>query len=210
MAEESNQDGHAGAAVGDVDAGSATHPAVKYTVEQLTKMHVLFAHTGDHKSRDLAEEKQKEFEGRGGKISLVFQPSGRPATNDDLANHPEQVKIKFTYTKEYKQTKSISTKANTKSSAKAPRSNARPVEVSSISAPEPELAGLGWTKKEFLRTGGTTKTINKTDKYWYTPQLDKKLRSMTEVRRFLNCLQMTGSGDERVAFEWMQQGCGRN
>jgi hypothetical protein len=92
----------------DVETSSTTPPAVKYTIKQLTKMHVLFAHSGDHKSRSLAEEKQKDFESRGGKISFFYEPTGLPATDNDLARNPAQVKIRITYTKKHKMKRSTS------------------------------------------------------------------------------------------------------
>lgn len=52
----------------------------------------------------------------------------------------------------------------------------------------------GWTKKTFQRQSG--KTAGTTDSYWYTPLLQKKLRSMIEVRRFMEALKKHGSEEE--------------
>lgn len=67
--------------------------------------------------------------------------------------------------------------------------------VEDIPAPEPELAALGWTRKAFRRSA----TPLHIDRYWYTPETQKKLRSRVEVSKFLAYLEDTG-GDEDEAF----------
>mmetsp|Transcript_29197 Transcript_29197/g.41324 ORF Transcript_29197/g.41324 Transcript_29197/m.41324 type:complete len:239 (+) Transcript_29197:1841-2557(+) len=55
-----------------------------------------------------------------------------------------------------------------------------------VGAPDEPLEGgwpAGWTKRIFQRASGATK--GSTDRYWYTPVLKKKLRSMAEVKRFI-------------------------
>ena len=51
----------------------------------------------------------------------------------------------------------------------------------------------GWTKKVFKRMGGSSK--GHTDRYWYSPKIKFKLRSVVDVRRFLKAMKMT-NGDE--------------
>eukprot|EP00542_Grammatophora_oceanica_P015950 CAMPEP_0194036044 /NCGR_PEP_ID=MMETSP0009_2-20130614/8436_1 /TAXON_ID=210454 /ORGANISM="Grammatophora oceanica, Strain CCMP 410" /LENGTH=539 /DNA_ID=CAMNT_0038677639 /DNA_START=225 /DNA_END=1841 /DNA_ORIENTATION=- len=55
----------------------------------------------------------------------------------------------------------------------------------------------GWTKKIFRRMNGATK--GSTDRYWYTPVTQRKLRSMKEVARFMGHLRDNG-GDEQAAW----------
>jgi hypothetical protein len=55
----------------------------------------------------------------------------------------------------------------------------------------------GWTKKKFERQSGLTKGT--LDAYWYTPVLQRKLRSLNEVKRFMKALADCG-GDEAKAW----------
>ena len=50
-----------------------------------------------------------------------------------------------------------------------------------------------WVKKVYGRTGGATK--GRSDKYWYSPKEKFKLRSMTQVKKFLMALAES-KGDE--------------
>jgi hypothetical protein len=61
--------------------------------------------------------------------------------------------------------------------------------------PAPEFPA-GWTRKTFERVGGITKGT--TDKYWYSPLEKVKLRSMTEVKKFME-LCLAHGGDEQKA-----------
>ena len=66
----------------------------------------------------------------------------------------------------------------------------------------PDDPGLtGWTLKKFVRQGGATK--GHLDRYWYTPVLKKKLRSLTEVKKFNGYLQQHDN-DEQVAWEYLK------
>lgn len=55
----------------------------------------------------------------------------------------------------------------------------------------------GWIKKKFERQSGKTKGA--LDSYWYSPILQKKLRSLAEVKRFIRELKANG-GDEEEAW----------
>jgi hypothetical protein len=71
--------------------------------------------------------------------------------------------------------------------------------------PEPdEIPGgsEGWTKRTFQRQSGATK--GDTDHYWYTPILEKKLRSLKEVGRFVEELA-NSKGDEEKAWRRFKQ-----
>jgi hypothetical protein len=83
-------------------------------------------------------------------------------------------------------------KKETKSPFSSP-GNAQLIE--SITAPEPELAGLGWTRKSFQRN--TNK--KHIDRYWFTPKIGVRLRSRPECIRFLKCLEKA-DGDEGKAY----------
>jgi len=74
-------------------------------------------------------------------------------------------------------------------------------EVACIDAPEDFLKGLGWKRREFSRKFG--KTSGRTDKYWYSPITQKKLRSIKEVQRFLAALETT-QGDEEEAWKMLK------
>jgi hypothetical protein len=53
-------------------------------------------------------------------------------------------------------------------------------------APEPELQGKGnWIKRTYKRHNSTKQF----DSYWYSPKLEKRLRSRIEVKRFLGYLE---------------------
>ena len=67
--------------------------------------------------------------------------------------------------------------------------------VETIIAPEPVLAGLGWIRNTYKRK----KDPSHYDKYWFTPKTGKKLRSVPEVHRFLECLKKV-NGDEEKAY----------
>ena len=71
--------------------------------------------------------------------------------------------------------------------------------------PDDPLEGgwpAGWTKKTFQRQSGATK--GSTDSYWFSPLTKRKLRSMTEVRRFVKALKEVDGGDEDAAFKKMK------
>ena len=55
----------------------------------------------------------------------------------------------------------------------------------------------GWIKKAVMRTVGVQK--GKADRYWYTPKLGFKLRSLSGVKRFIAALKEC-DGDEDQAF----------
>lgn len=59
----------------------------------------------------------------------------------------------------------------------------------------------GWTKRTFARQGGVT--AGHVDRYWYTPVLQKKLRSLTEVKKF-NAFLTANHGNEQVAWECLK------
>ncbi len=61
----------------------------------------------------------------------------------------------------------------------------------------------GWTKKTYERQSG--KTAGSTDSYWYSPITQVRLRSMAEVKRFLNALAQC-NGDESLAWKQIKQG----
>lgn len=61
--------------------------------------------------------------------------------------------------------------------------------------PEPTLP-LGWTIKHYKRTTG----LRHTDRYWFSPTLKKKFRSLAQVTRFLEFLTKV-NGDEAKAWE---------
>ena len=48
---------------------------------------------------------------------------------------------------------------------------------------------MGWTKKIFERSSGNSK--GHTDRYWFTPTQQYKLRSMKEVHRFFDALSQS-------------------
>jgi hypothetical protein len=109
-----------------------------------------------------------------------------------------------------KKKSAASSSPNKKSTTPAKGAGAGPKEVATVPAPEPEFAdnkyGKGWIRKEFLRASGATKGT--TDKYWYSPKMQHRLRSMAEVRRFLKCLEAK-EGDEEEAFKLFKKGGGR-
>jgi Methyl-CpG binding domain len=63
----------------------------------------------------------------------------------------------------------------------------------------------GWITKVFERQSGATKGT--TDRYWYSPICEYKLRSLTQVRKFLDLLEING-GDESVAIEILRRSGG--
>jgi len=72
--------------------------------------------------------------------------------------------------------------------------------------PDEPLAGggswpKGWIKRVFERKGGATN--GRADRYWYTPIQAYKLRSMVEVKRFLDALA-AANGDEPKAKQTMK------
>lgn len=56
----------------------------------------------------------------------------------------------------------------------------------------------GWIKKVFQRASGATK--GGTDRYWYSPIEQYKLRSIKEVQRYFECLEACAN-DERLAWK---------
>jgi hypothetical protein len=71
-------------------------------------------------------------------------------------------------------------------------------------APDEPIDGgwpTGWTKRTFERKSGASK--GHTDRYWYTPQKEYKLRSMVEVKRFMAFVKDT-NGDEELAWEYFK------
>jgi Methyl-CpG binding domain len=62
----------------------------------------------------------------------------------------------------------------------------------------PEGWPPGWITKVFERQSGATRGTR--DRYWYSPIRQCKLRSLVEVRRFLDILE-TNHGDEEVSFQ---------
>jgi hypothetical protein len=54
----------------------------------------------------------------------------------------------------------------------------------------------GWLKRLYERKGGATKGTK--DRYWYSPVLAVKLRSMVEVKRFVAALEMYGDDEEQA------------
>lgn len=74
------------------------------------------------------------------------------------------------------------------------------IEVWSGEPNEPLEGGwpTGWTKKIFERPSGATKGSH--DRYWYTPITKRKLRSMVEVKRFIEALGKS-NGDENQAWK---------
>ena len=56
----------------------------------------------------------------------------------------------------------------------------------------------GWTKKVYLRTKGKTK--GRRDSYWFTPEKHFRLRSMSEVDRYMSQLRRF-NGDEEMAMK---------
>jgi hypothetical protein len=68
-------------------------------------------------------------------------------------------------------------------------------------APDEFLAGReGWIRETHNRSTNTRHL----DKYWFTPKTNKKLRSVPEVRRFLELLDKM-NGDEDAAYEKMKK-----
>jgi hypothetical protein len=55
----------------------------------------------------------------------------------------------------------------------------------------------GWTVKHYKRTTG----LKHTDRYWFSPLLKKKFRSLAQVGRFLDVLNKQGGGDEAKSWE---------
>ena len=95
-----------------------------------------------------------------------------------------------------------SPKKKQKTNPKAKRSNhSEPQEIFSGLPDEPLPGGgggwpEGWTKKVVKRASGESK--GHTDRYWYTPITQLKLRSMVEVQKFIQALEQT-NGDEVAA-----------
>lgn len=84
----------------------------------------------------------------------------------------------------------------------APKSGSRSSPEVWSGAPDDDLgAGFqwsaGWIKKKFERQSGQSKGTF--DSYWYTPALQKRLRSIAEVKRFMTALKDQG-GDEEAAW----------
>jgi hypothetical protein len=50
--------------------------------------------------------------------------------------------------------------------------------------------------KKFSRMGGATK--GSVDRYWYSPTLQIKLRSMVQVKKFLAALKDNGGDEEKA------------
>ncbi len=52
----------------------------------------------------------------------------------------------------------------------------------------------GWKKRVYQRRSGASK--GHLDRYWYTPQLQVKLRSMPEIQRWLEAMKQTDGNEE--------------
>jgi len=73
----------------------------------------------------------------------------------------------------------------------------KPMEV--FNGPAPDI-GPDWTLKRLKRMGGATKGTE--DRYWFSPQLKKKFRSKTEIKKFKDALERLGAnGDEETAWK---------
>jgi hypothetical protein len=83
------------------------------------------------------------------------------------------------------------------------KKSSEPKEVSCGAPDEPIDGGWppGWTKRTFERKSGASK--RHTDRYWYTPQKEYKLRSMVEVKRFMAFVKDT-NGDEELPWEYFK------
>lgn len=86
-------------------------------------------------------------------------------------------------------------KVTSKTAAPVTSSNSAKVGAKEIWSGVPtekvEFSWAGWTKKTFQRQSGQTK--GGTDSYWYTPKNKYKLRSLTEVRRFVQLCKASGN-----------------
>jgi len=92
----------------------------------------------------------------------------------------------------------VKAKKTKQTKPKTPRSTPIPIWVGK---PDEKLEGGwpdGWVKKVFARKGGVSK--GQTDRYWFSPKTEKKLRSIVEVKRFTSFLKEC-DGDEDVAYK---------
>lgn len=124
------------------------------------------------------------------------QPTKRPRTT--TAKSPPPAK-KNGQTKAQKSAPQKASKSSSRSSSGVP-------EVWS-GKPDDNLGegfewSKGWTKKMYERQTGKTK--GRLDSYWFTPVLQKKLRSMLEVKGFMTALKAHG-GDEEAAWSSLKK-----
>jgi hypothetical protein len=69
--------------------------------------------------------------------------------------------------------------------------------------PEEDIPGGwpdGWMKRTFQRPGGQKQRF---DRYWYTPQMQYKLRSIVEIKKFMQYLK-DSNGDEETAYAYLK------
>jgi hypothetical protein len=102
-------------------------------------------------------------------------------------------------TKKQKTAPVSTSNAKSKSPASTSKKRGHPHEIFSGPPDEPIEGGwpAGWKKTVVQRQSGATK--GGSDRYWYTPDLGHKLRSMLEVKRFMAALA-AANGDEKEAW----------
>jgi len=207
-------------AVGIVDLST-------FTEEELSEMPVVFAYVlGDKESKhasmtnqrkyyeELREQQNKEnpaeqaspshtrrIKKRAEKSTgvtsqgVTSEPTSKSSANgtDEKSNKKRKSSaVKKSDVKEAKVKKIKSPPSTKKRQVSTPASK----EIECIAAPEVELHGLGWIRRKFSRRLEPSHH----DRYWYSPKTEKRLRSMNEVRRFLECMKET-DGDEDAAYE---------
>ena len=99
--------------------------------------------------------------------------------------------------KKIKGSKSKKTTNKSKKSVGQTKETSVPAIEISCGEPDEPLEGgwpPGWKKRVFERQGGASQ--GRRDRYWYTPKHEYKLRSMTDVKKFLACLRTVGNNEE--------------
>jgi|NOAtaT_6_FD_contig_31_6815196_length_1092_multi_4_in_0_out_0_2 hypothetical protein len=189
----------------------------------ISELPVVYAYeVGNEESKRLALQKQNEYYEKLEKQRASFlgsttqkkrgRPSAPPATTSTTTEtHTEAKKPRTSVTAKLENARgkvSIDTSITKTTPSKAVtkrRDSESPRKTSIASgvkypicepAPEDFLAGReGWIRETHNRKNNPKHF----DKYWFTPKTKKKLRSVPEVKRFLELLDLV-NGDEDAAF----------
>jgi len=135
-------------------------------------------------SKKMAPTSQKQSSGK--QVAAKTTVASKPKT-PKKSSKPSEPKAK-------------KTKSPSKSSDK-PRAERAANPAVWEGAPDEDVEGgwpEGWIKRKFKRIGG--KSAGTLDRYWYSPGMNFKLRSMTEVKKFLAALR-ANNGDEAMAWK---------
>lgn len=125
-----------------------------------------------------------------------------PPTSDEPTQEDSEEKAKTTKVKPSKAASIVACKTSGASSkGRLAGRRAGAAKLLSSGPPDEEIKG-GWTgnwiKKVYQRQSGATKGSK--DRYWFTPTLQLKLRSLREVQRFQEAM-VSCNGNEKAAYK---------